>query len=674
MYLLAVAAYAVLGSRQPVPLVFPDEFTYGHLAASIAQGHGLSWYGADFSLTSALYVYVIAPFWAITSGTGAYALSKLFGAVALSAVCIPVWLLVRKLTDRSTALLCAALSVGGIWMTASGYLLTEVLAIPLAIASLAASVAALHTPGRRSGWLALGFAVLATWARIQLGILFPIIAMAFLADSVRAGGQRSARLRRHLPQLAVSTAVTAAGILAALADRTVLGSYAGVTQQRPALGHAASRIAETGVGLLALCALLPAVLCAAFGSQRRAWRDGVLGPLLTVTLIAAIAFVVESGWFVAGQPTHWHIERYVAYPAIMLVVTAVVGVRRGFADVRRIGATAAVAVAACLLMPGLGSALEEPAYRASALRPHELLGTGDQVGLAIFAAVMGIAGIVALTRGRAGAMAIGLIVGIGLIVQSGGAWQWQIGFTRGSIGGFPHDRGWLRHDARDAGEVGLLLTGHISYQANVSAFFSPIVTKVYRNEAVPSGLGGIGRSCYWQIAHDGALKLTPECGPMPGVMAIDAPEGRLVFRGERVLGDHGPFARAVALPPAPRLLGYVKFGCPPAAPRATASFRDIHLATGACTGHLSGFVASDGPATLRFVFAGGTQDHYVSIAGKPARIAAGRQTTVALPIAAGTNGFTLAPFDLPEDWTMPNGTPRLLHAELENGGHTERIF
>ena len=63
LYVLAVLVYAVLGHREAVPLVAPDEFIYGHLARSLADGQGFTWRGDGVSLHAALYVYAIAPAW-----------------------------------------------------------------------------------------------------------------------------------------------------------------------------------------------------------------------------------------------------------------------------------------------------------------------------------------------------------------------------------------------------------------------------------------------------------------------------------------------------------------------------------------------------------------------------------------------------------------------------------
>ena len=65
LYLASVLVYALLGHQQALPIVSPDEFTYGHVARSLADGDGFAWRGAGVSLHSALYIFVITPAWLI---------------------------------------------------------------------------------------------------------------------------------------------------------------------------------------------------------------------------------------------------------------------------------------------------------------------------------------------------------------------------------------------------------------------------------------------------------------------------------------------------------------------------------------------------------------------------------------------------------------------------------
>src|SRR3979409_1651658 len=88
----AIVVYAVLGSRLPMPATFPDEFLYGHLARSLANGGGFDRRGRAQPLRAALYVYAIAPAWLVASGVAAFKIAKLESAVFCCLTAVPVWL------------------------------------------------------------------------------------------------------------------------------------------------------------------------------------------------------------------------------------------------------------------------------------------------------------------------------------------------------------------------------------------------------------------------------------------------------------------------------------------------------------------------------------------------------------------------------------------------------
>src|SRR3954454_23457742 len=98
LYLLAVAVYAVLALRTQLPVLFPDEFRYFHLERSLADGEGFDWSGQPIDQTARLYIYAIAPLWAIFESTvDAWRASKVFVTLALCTQVVPVWWLAREL-------------------------------------------------------------------------------------------------------------------------------------------------------------------------------------------------------------------------------------------------------------------------------------------------------------------------------------------------------------------------------------------------------------------------------------------------------------------------------------------------------------------------------------------------------------------------------------------------
>ena len=106
LYVAAAGLYTVLALHSPLPVLFPDEFRYSHLARSLAGGHGFDWRGEHVGQSAALYVYFITPAWALfQSSVDAYHASKVLGTLVLCAQVVPVWLLARELVGPRLALI-----------------------------------------------------------------------------------------------------------------------------------------------------------------------------------------------------------------------------------------------------------------------------------------------------------------------------------------------------------------------------------------------------------------------------------------------------------------------------------------------------------------------------------------------------------------------------------------
>lgn len=672
MYAVAATVYAVLASRIPMPLITPDEFTYGHLASSIAHGEGFNWRGAPVPLRAALYIFFITPSWLVASGTTAYLLAKITGALLVSTVAIPIWLVTRELAGRRLATVCAGITLLGLWMTTPGFLLTENLALPLGVAAVAALVMSLREPGTRWGWIAFGFAALATWARLQLVALFAVIALALAIEIVRSGRAWRVTVRQHRGQLMALGALLVAGLLAlAFAHDLVLGTYSGITAQRPSFSHALSYIGRTGLGLVSLTAFVPAAIFVALLGSRGGWRDPAVGPLLTVVSASVAVLVTQSGWFTAGQPLTWYIERYVAYAAPLMLVLAIVAVQRQLVS-RVWVALAVVAFAGLdLTLPSVRSALEERSYFVTTLHINQVLGTGDRVSLAMASLAVGASAILILSRIRpdARAIAVGALLGAIFAVQTEASWNWQIDVTRGVRWGFPSDLAWLQHDVR--GDVAEILTGQNTPESAIVSFFNPNVTRMYRSPKGLVGIGLIGGNCPWSVNDQGAVFFDPKCGPPPRQIFLDTPGIRMTFRGQKVLADHGPLARVVAVPAGqPQLSGYITYSCGRIGPVLGYALGTVgRVKVARCTGTLSGFVFPRTAATLRITYHGGARDHYVAVAGKPHLIPAGRDASITMQVRPGPQRFEVS-----EDWTSSSGSPTIVRGDLVEQGGSQQVL
>ena len=156
LYVASLVVYGLLSRQQSVPWLFPDEFIYGNVAQNIAHGAGANWRGEGQGVPL-LYPIVLSFPFRIGSAVDGYGWAKLLGVALSSAVVVPVWLLARELVGHRLALVAAALSIAGAWMSYSSLLISENLALPLAVsACLAATVMALRRPGSRWIWVAIG--------------------------------------------------------------------------------------------------------------------------------------------------------------------------------------------------------------------------------------------------------------------------------------------------------------------------------------------------------------------------------------------------------------------------------------------------------------------------------------------------------------------------------------
>src|SRR5215213_7246571 len=126
VFLVSAALYAVLGSRQQVPLTTPDEYLFGHLARSVAAGDGLSWYGGEYRHPAVLFIAFLAPNWMLSSGESAYQLAKVAGAIAACTAVFPLWRIARPMMSTNLrTVVPVVLSVAGTWMLSTAGLMSE---------------------------------------------------------------------------------------------------------------------------------------------------------------------------------------------------------------------------------------------------------------------------------------------------------------------------------------------------------------------------------------------------------------------------------------------------------------------------------------------------------------------------------------------------------------------
>ncbi len=670
LYFVAAALYLVLALRSPLPVLFPDEFRYSHLARGLADGTGTDWRGEHIGQTAALYVYFITPAWELfSSSVDAYHASKVLGTLVLCAQLIPVWMLARGLVGPRLALIPAALSVAGTWMLTSAETVTEVLAFPLTTAALCVAVMALRRPGSRLGWLAFLLLALATWARIQMAVLLPALLMAFLLDALRDPTRRGERLRAHRVYLAVASVGFAGLVVVALAAPGVTGDYGGFFSLRPSLDRILSK---SGLQLLALVAVggfAPVLLAAGAACSRRAWRDDRTGPLLAVFWPAALATVAQSGFFLAGYPPALSaIDRYVTYALPLALVLMTVLIARPALLSRTAMIVAGALSLTLLARPAIQMIGEERASWGISYRLDHVLGLGIGFGLTLVA--LALLWAVGLLRARETAPArAAVIVGAAVLavfaVQSQAAW-WQMTKTGTSFRSvMPADLEWVDHHA--SGPVALLSVTQNAPQFDDIDFFNRKITQAYAPAAGLLGRKVQGLSCSMRFAVSGELVLGAGCGPRPSRFLINDPSARVTFQDELRSASDPDIGRLVELKPStvPRARSLIVLPCPRRTPGYATNNPDIVGVDApiTCAREMTGALWLDAASQVEIRYRGGRRDQQVDAGGRRWKVGAGVDTTIRFGAPKGYSQFVAR-----ADWVSSVGTPTVLSVALTGGG------
>lgn len=672
LYLLAAVIYAVASRAIKVPIIFPDEFTYGHIAQSIANGDGVSWRSDPQNARSLLYMLAIAPSWIASSGYSAYEVAKTLNAVMVCLVVVPVWALARSLVGSRLALLPAILSVAGSWMLTTGFLLTENLAFPLAVASLAAMVASLRSPGSRWWIVALGLATFAAYARTQLVMLVPIFLVASLVDGARVGsGKTRDRLLAHRWPLGVAAGASFLALLVAVSSPTALGAYAGVRHFSPGLGSVLSATGQHALALIVIGGFLPATLVGALALRAENWRDDTTGPVLAVLLSATTLLALQSGWFGAGFHLRWDIERYVAYVLPLAFVAMVLAPGR---ITVRAGLTASGTLALCLLLTNNSlNVVEQRGVGGTVHRLGQLIpafGDHPALGLAVAGAVIASAGVLLAARpparlisGRSVPAVAGLVLVV-LLAQSQTSWHTEHLISQARRAVQPADISWVDHAAH--GPVGILNTNLDNPNLYVTELFNEKIQGRYH---VQSGLAALGPLCLVTVEATGGLRGPAGCAP-PRTLLLESSFTRVTFDGERLLGDNLPNSRLVDAGDHPRVLSLVTLPCV----EPGSAFRGSNLAVRACSGRLDLQLWPTVPGVVTIRFQGGLAQHYgrLNAAGQPATVYNFKPEAVeTIRIPVGGEPSTLG---LQLDWSTTAGAPTLLSIQLRRGGQVTNLL
>ncbi len=333
---LVAATVAAIFSLQVVEFE-PDEIGYTHLAIGIA--HSLSpfttSYGGSQRLNQ-LYPLLIAPIWGLFNNVEAFRITHAWNALLMAGAAIPTYLLAREVVQRQwAAYLAAALVAVAPWLTISTSQLTEVAAYPACAWALLAMQRSLVVPSWKRDLLALLAIGVATYGRLQLILLAPVLIIALLLHELgyclAAGGDRRARLREAAGRMARGhTLLTGAGLLGLLIGVPLLLSgglasafgFYGNTLSGLALGGATFDLARSYISFMALgLGALPVALAIGFACDTLvapiSRTAHAFGSLVIVTVLAVTLQVAEVSVRFNGSTLQ---ERYSFYIVPLLVV------------------------------------------------------------------------------------------------------------------------------------------------------------------------------------------------------------------------------------------------------------------------------------------------------------------------------------------------------------------
>jgi hypothetical protein len=277
------------------PNYFPDEGIYAALSRSIAAGHLPAVRGDVAHFPALLQPILTAPAWWVGSLETGYRITQLIQSVAISTAALAVWWAARRLgVGRGTAFAAAALTIAVPDVGYSGWVLSEAFAYPLFIAAVATGAVALTKPTKRAQGAFLAFALIASFARMQLAVLL----VAYLAAAV---------ILRRVREQRVVVGGLALAIVVALAGG--LGYY----KQAPAAFHLVSPGAVGRNALVLAYAagwiVVPAGLLGLVGafSRPRSELERAFGAL---ALTSALAVFAETTLYGYSDLTY---ERYGCY-------------------------------------------------------------------------------------------------------------------------------------------------------------------------------------------------------------------------------------------------------------------------------------------------------------------------------------------------------------------------
>lgn len=410
------AVRLVVGWLRAGPTFFPDEYVYAELARSLAESGQPLIRGASASFPSLLQPLLTAPAWLAGDVETSFRIVQTLGALFISLAAVPVFLLARRLDlGRGVSFALGALAVALPDMVYAGWVVSEPVAYPLALAAFAVGISALARPRPRLQLAFLLLAGLAAFARAQ----FVVLPVCFLAATLLLG-LRERRVRGALREQALVLAAVvlpALGLLA-LGPGRALGFYEGVLD----LDLASAELAKwAGLDALLLVYASGAVL--APGALLGLWlafhrprsREELAFAALAVPFV--LALLLEAAAYGLGSARLQ--ERYFFYAVPLIGIAFALHASRGWPHRRALALLAAGLVAVSTRVPLSGfSAADRKTGSPTLIAQSRLEQVLGDVGLAslLVALLIGALLVVLVAASRRPRVATPLALGLTLVL------------------------------------------------------------------------------------------------------------------------------------------------------------------------------------------------------------------------------------------------------------------
>jgi hypothetical protein len=413
--LIVVGSFAVrvvASAAHPAPRYFPDEYLYTAIARALGSGQAPNVRGSSANFPALLEPILAAPFHALFSPELAYRLTQAENALFMSLAAVPVYLLARRLSlSARYALACAVFAVAIPDLIFASYTLADPVAYPFTMGALAAGVAALERPARRTQLLFLALAGLATFARVQ----YVVLPAAFVVAAIVVDRRRVLKTQRLPLVLIALPLVVAAG----LGPARVFGYYSSVTSL-----HVGGQLLHwAGIDLFLLAfstgiVLVPGALVALARPRGRAETA-----FAALAAVFCAGLVVEAALYASNGSSRFQ-ERYLF--ALLPLVPV------GFGLYLKHGRPARIPVAllslfffalsARLPLSGYAEALgkTDSEFLVAVFQLEKAVGTANGSFVLAGLGAAGAAGAVLVSRFGGGRYALGAAIGFLVLASAGG--------------------------------------------------------------------------------------------------------------------------------------------------------------------------------------------------------------------------------------------------------------